>query len=386
MSAMNVPFVDLKSQFLTIENEVMERMGAVLRNANFILGNEVAEFERVFAPFCECKHAVGVASGLDAIKLILRSLDIGPGDEVITAANTFIATALAISAVGAKPVLADIHPESYNIDPAKIPAAITPRTKALMPVHLYGQAADMDPIMEIARDRGLFVIEDASQAHGARYKGRRVGSFGHAAAFSLYPGKNLGAYGDGGVVTTNRAELADRIATLRNYGSKVKYYHDELGENSRLDTLQAAILTVKLKHLERWNGRRRQAAIRYAQRLRGVGDLVLPRTMDAAEHVFHLYVIRTKGRDALLKHLQENQIGSLIHYPTPIHLQKAYAGNGWKRGDFPVTEECAEQVLSLPMFGDITDDQVDYVVSAIRAFFGAVPWSSPPDGNGQKVV
>jgi dTDP-4-amino-4,6-dideoxygalactose transaminase len=366
---MTIPLVDLKTQFLGIENDVVERMTRVARNANFILGQEVAEFEQAFAHYCQCQHGVGVASGLDAIKLTLRALDIGPGDEVITAANTFIATALAISAVGAEPVLVDIDPDAYNLDPARVSDALTGRTKAIMPVHLYGQPADMDPLLAIARARKLHVIEDASQAHGARYHGRRVGSLGDVAAFSLYPGKNLGAYGDAGVVTTNLPQVAQRLATLRNYGSSVKYYHEELGENSRLDTLQAAVLTVKLQHLDRWNARRREAAARYTERLQGVGDLVLPRVLPNVEHVFHLYVIRTRRREALMKHLQQAGVGCLIHYPVPIHLQKAYAGRGWKKGDFPVTELCADQILSLPIYGEITDPQVDHVVDSIRGFF-----------------
>jgi dTDP-4-amino-4,6-dideoxygalactose transaminase len=370
MPTMTVPFVDLKAQFARLEHDVLERIGRVLRNTNFILGQEVAEFEQSFAQYSECRYGVGVASGLDAIKLALRALDIGPGDEVITAANTFIATALAVTAVGAKPVLVEIHPNFYNLDPARVADAITPRTKAILPVHLYGQPADMQPLLATAQERRLWVIEDASQAHGARYHGRRAGCLGHVAAFSLYPGKNLGAYGDAGVVTTNSEELAGRIATLRNYGSKVKYWHDELGENSRLDTLQATILSAKLQHLDEWNGRRRAAAARYGERLAGVGDLVLPQVMPDVEHVFHLYVVRTQRREALVRHLQQAGVGCLVHYPVPIHLQKAYAQAGWKRGDFPVTEAYADQVLSLPMFGDITDTQVDYVADCVRAFFG----------------
>lgn len=366
---MSVPFVDLKAQMASIEAEAWPRVQQVLRNCNFILGKEVEEFEKAFAAFSECRFGIGVASGLDAIKLALRALDIGPGDEVITAANTFIATALAITSVGARPVLAEMDPSNFNIDSREIEARITPRTRAILPVHLYGQPADMDPILEIARRRGLAVIEDASQAHGARYRGRRVGPFGAISAFSLYPGKNLGACGDGGVATTNDEALARRIATLRNYGSSVKYYHDELGENSRLDTLQATILTVKLRHLDDWNASRRRAAAWYEERLRGVGDIVTPQTMPDVEHVFHLYVVRTHRRDALMKHLAAQGIGCIIHYPVPIHLQKAYAGMGWKRGDYPLTEACCDEIVSLPMFAGITEAQVDEVCAAVRSFF-----------------
>ena len=368
---MNVPLVDLKAQFATIEADVMGNMRKVLQNTNFILGNEVGEFEKQFACFSECGYAVGVASGLDAIRLSLRALGIGAGDEVITAANTFIATALAVSSVGGKPILVDADPATFNIDVTKIAAAITPRTKAIIPVHLYGQPADMDPLCKIAKAHNLKVIEDASQAHGARYKGRRVGGIGDIAAFSLYPGKNLGAYGDAGIVTTGDAHLAEVIAMMRNYGSLVKYYHDVLGENSRLDTLQAAVLNAKLKRLEGWNVARRKAAAMYSAILSGVGDIVLPVVMPEVEHVFHLYVIRTSRRDELMKHLQGKGVGCLVHYPVPIHMQKAYAGSGWAKGAFPVTEQLAGQILSLPMFPEISSDQVDYVCGCIREFFKA---------------
>ncbi len=368
---MSVPFVDLKWQMTIIGDEAEPRIQAVLRNCNFILGAEVEEFEKAFAAYCGCRRAIGVASGLDAIKLILRALGIGPGDEVITAANTFIATALAVSSVGATPVLVDIDRRTFNINPRLIEERITPRTKAILPVHLYGQPADMDPILDIAQRRNLLVVEDAAQGHGARYKGRRVGGLGYAAAFSFYPGKNLGACGDGGAVVTNDEGMADRIVALRNYGSKVKYHHEELGENSRLDTLQAAILSVKLKHLDEWNACRRRAAARYAESLAGVGDIFVPETIEGAEHVYHLYVVRTRQRDALMKYLLGKGIGCIIHYPVPIHLQKAYANRGWKKGDFPETEAAAQEILSLPMFAGIAEAQVDEVCAAVRSFFGA---------------
>jgi dTDP-4-amino-4,6-dideoxygalactose transaminase len=378
---MSVPFVDLKWQMAAIKAEVEPRVQAVLRNCNFILGAEVAEFEKAFASFCESRRAVGVASGLDAIKLALRALDIGPGDEVITAANTFIATALAVSSVGATPVLVDMDRRTFNMNPRLIEERLTPRTRAILPVHLYGQPADMDPILEIAERHSLQVIEDAAQGHGARYKGRRVGGFGAAAAFSFYPGKNLGACGDAGAVVTNDPAVADRVATLRNYGSRVKYYHDERGENSRLDTLQATILTVKLGRLDEWNASRRRAAAWYSERLRGVGDVVTPETMNGVEHVFHLYVIRTKRRDALMQHLAERGVGCIIHYPVPIHLQKAYADRGWKKGDYPETESAAGEIMSLPMFAGIAEAQVDEVCAAIREFFDR-PVTGGPRGHG----
>ncbi len=365
---MNVPFIDLRAQFATIRGDVMSGIEKVIGNTSFILGPDVAELEKSFAAFCECTHAIGVASGLDAIKLALRSLNIGPGDEVITAANTFIATTLAVSSVGATPVLVDIDPRYYNIDPAKIEAAITPRTKVILPVHLYGQPADMDPILEIAKKHKLWVVEDAAQAHGARYKGSRVGSFGILAAFSLYPGKNLGAYGDGGLITTNDDRLAEVIQSMHNYGSKVKYYHDTLGENSRLDSIQAAVVKAKLPHLDRWNEARRRVAARYTEKLRGIPGVVTPTILPGVEPVFHLYVIRVPNRDGLMEHLKQKGVGAIIHYPIPIHLQKAYASRGWRKGDFPITEEYAGQILSLPMYAEITEEQVDYVVEQIRSF------------------
>jgi len=365
---MNVPFVDLRAQYASIKDEVRGAMDQVLENTNFILGQPVADFEKAFATFCECRYAVGVASGVDAIKLALRALGIGPGDEVITAANTFIATALAVSTVGAKPVLVDIDPATYNLDPALLEAAITPRTKAILPVHLYGQPADMEAIVAIARRHGLRVIEDACQAHGARYRGHRTGGLADIAAFSFYPGKNLGAYGDGGAIVTNDQALADRVTLLRNYGSRVKYYHDELGENSRLDTLQAAVLNVKLRYLDGWNRQRRAAAARYTAALAGLRDVTVPATLTGTEPVYHLYVIRHPRRDALSASLKQHGITTIIHYPVPIHLQKAYASLGLVPGAFPHTERAASEILSLPMFAELTPQQTDHVVRAITDF------------------
>jgi dTDP-4-amino-4,6-dideoxygalactose transaminase len=366
---MKIPFLDLKNQSAELHGEIRSAMDQVLADCNFILGKPVAEFEEAFAAYCGCKQGIGVASGLDALKLILRAMEIGPGDEVITVSHTFIATALAISAVGATPVLVEVDPFTYTMDPKVLEAAITSRTKAVMPVHLYGQAADMEPILQIARKHGLKVIEDACQSHGARCNGLRAGSLGDAAAFSFYPGKNLGAYGDGGAVTTSDTVLADRIRAMRNYGSVRKYYHDTLGENSRLDTLQAAVLGVKLKYLDAGNAARRAAAALYTEQLKGIGDIITPSIRVGSEHVFHLYVIQTGHRDELQRHLLEQGVECLIHYPVPVHLQKAYAAAGWRPGDFPLTEKLAGRILSLPVFPGITEEQQTYVTGAIKKFF-----------------
>ncbi len=364
---MEIPFVDLRSQYRQIQQEVDPAVLAVMQRGDFILGGAVTEFEREFAAYCGVQHCVGVDSGYSALELIIRAYDIGPGDEVITAANTFIATTLAISNAGATPVLVDCDPQTYNIDATLIEAAITPRTKAIMPVHLYGQTADMDAILAIARKHGLHVFEDAAQASGARYKGRMAGSLGHAAAFSFYPGKNLGAYGDGGAVTTNDAAIAEKVRLLRNIGQKVKYYHEVKGFNHRLDTMQAAVLRVKLPHLNDWNASRRRAAAKYAELLADL-PLVTPATADYAEHIFHLYVIRMADRDALMEELKGKGIATGLHYPIPIHLQPAYAELGYRRGDFPVTEAYAEEIVSLPIFPELDDEKVAYVAEAVRAF------------------
>jgi dTDP-4-amino-4,6-dideoxygalactose transaminase len=364
---MNIPFVDLQSQYQTIKDEVDPAVLAVMKRGDFVLGGTVAEFERAFAEYCGVNYCVGVDSGYSALELIVRAYDIGPGDEVITAANTFIATTLAITNAGATPVLVDCDPETYNIDVTKIEAAITPRTKAIMPVHLYGQMADMDAIVAIARKHGLRVFEDAAQASGARYKGRRAGSLGDAAGFSFYPGKNLGAYGDGGAVTTDDATVAEKIKLLRNIGQKVKYFHEVKGFNHRLDTMQAAVLKVKLPHLDGWNASRRRAAATYAELLADL-PLVTPITAAYAEHIFHLYVVRVEGREGLMEFLKERGIATGLHYPIPIHLQPAYSELGYKRGDFPVTEAYAETIMSLPIFPELDDDKVAYVVEAIRDY------------------
>src|SRR5438874_701510 len=362
-----VPFVDLAAQFRTIEGEINEATSRVIQQTDFILGREVSLFEEEFAAFCEAKYAVGVDSGTSALELALRAFDIGPGDEVITAANSFIASALAISHVGATPILVDVDPNTYTVDVSAIERVITPRTKAVLPVHLYGRPADMDQIRQLANKHGLVIIEDACQAHGTRYKGKRAGSLGHAAAFSFYPGKNLGAYGDGGAVVTNDLGVARRLEMLRNYGQKEKYQHLFRGYNRRLDTLQAAVLRVKLKYLEKWNAARRRNAALYHRFLDGC-NVVLPREVGGAESVWHLYVIRAEQRDALKEHLIGRGINAGIHYPIPIHVQPAYLDLGYKKGDFPVTESCAHQVLSLPMYAEISQDQIEYVAKTIRDF------------------
>jgi len=367
-----VPFVDLTAQYRAISTEVGGAVAKVLEGADFILGREVSLFEEEFAAFCEAKYAIGVDSGTSALELALRAYDIGPGDEVITAANTFIATALAISHVGAKPVLADVDPCTHTIDVDEISKAISPRTKAILPVHLYGHPAHMEPIRQLADKLGLIVIEDACQAHGARYKGKRTGSLGHAAAFSFYPGKNLGAYGDGGMVVTNDRDIAKRLEMLRNYGQKEKYNHQFRGYNRRLDTLQAAILRVKLKYLEKWNASRRWNAKLYREFLEGAG-VVAPSETHGVESVWHLYVIRTEHRDTLREHLLSKGISPSIHYPIPVHLQPAYKDLGYKRGDFPVTEAYAKQILSLPMYPELEAGQIESVAKAIRVFMAGMP-------------
>jgi dTDP-4-amino-4,6-dideoxygalactose transaminase len=379
---LQVPFVDLAAQYPTIAPEINEAVAKVIQSTDFILGREVGLFEEEFATYCEAKYAVGVDSGTSALELALRAYEIGPGDEVITAANTFIASALAISHAGAKPVLVDVDPYTYTIDVAQIAKAITARTKAILPVHLYGHPAHMDPIRQLAEKYGLVVIEDACQAHGARYKGTRTGSLGHAAAFSFYPGKNLGAFGDGGMVVTNDREIAKRLEMLRNYGQKEKYHHQFRGYNRRLDTLQAAILRVKLKYLEKWNASRRWNAKLYQKSLEGAG-VVTPVEAAGAESVWHLYVIRTENRDTLRESLISRGISPGIHYPIPIHLQPAYKDLGHKRGDFPITEGHAERILSLPMYAELTLESIEYVAQSIRSVLSGD--LSSQAGSGQLV-
>ena len=372
---MKVPFVDLSANYHSIQEDVDAAVHRVLNKCDYILGQAVKDLEDNFAAYCEAPYAVGLDSGYSALELILRAADIGPGDEVITVANTFMATALAIWRCGARPVLVDADPATYTLNPALLEAAITPATRAVIPVHLFGQPADMDPILEIARRHNLLVVEDACQAHGARYKGKRTGSLGDAAAFSFYPAKNLGAYGDGGMAVTRRADLAEKIAWLRNVGQSAKNLHTLKGFNHRLDTLQASILLVKLPHLDQWNAARRQSAALYNQLLAGAA-VVTPQTAPQVEHVFHLYVVRVHHREALIQVLNEAGIGTGIHYPTPIHMQPAFQDLGYPVGSFPVSESYASQILSLPMYPEISPEAVAYVCDTIKAFVKNGPASS----------
>ncbi len=362
---MHIPFVDLRAQYASLAPEVQRAISDVFERGDFVLGEAVALFEGEFAAYCEAEHAVGVDSGTSALELALRALGIGPGDEVITVANTFVATASAISCTGARPVFVDINPATYNMDVSRIEEAVTTRTTAIIPVHLYGQPADMDSILEIAQRHNLAVIEDACQAHGARYKGRRVGSLGHAAAFSFYPSKNLGGCGDGGMLVTGDHGIAERVRMLRNHGQRVKYQHLVQGYNHRLDTIQAAILRVKLKHLDAWNALRRKHAQMYGALL-GPDLVATPAEMDYAEAVYHLYVIRAQERDSLQAHLRSKGVETGIHYPIPIHKQPAYQDLAYDKQRLPVTEACAREVLSLPMYPELTSAQIESVVEAIK--------------------
>ena len=363
---MGIPLVDLKASLKTVESEVRAGFDRILANTAFILGPEVAAFEEEFAEFSGVSHAVGVANGTDAIELALRGLGIGTGDEVILPCNTFIATALGVQRAGATPVLVDCDPTYHLIDVAALEAAISPRTKALMPVHLYGQSAPSESLAEIASKHSLRLVEDAAQAHGATRHGKAVGSEAAAAGFSFYPGKNLGAFGDAGAVTTNDNDLAKKLRALRNYGSDVKYHHPETGFNSRLDALQAVVLRAKLKHLAKGNRQRRDAAARYHQLLDDLKEVIRPETMEGNEHVWHLYVIRVPARDRTLERLRESGIGAQIHYPIPIHLQGAFGHLGHHEGDFPVAERAAKEILSLPLFPEITEAQQIQVVDELK--------------------
>ncbi|MCA0197281.1 MAG: DegT/DnrJ/EryC1/StrS family aminotransferase [Proteobacteria bacterium] len=360
-----IPFLDLKAPAQELRAEIDQAIARVIDSGWYILGPEVEAFESEFAAYCETTHTIGVANGLDALHLALHAMDIGDGDEVIVPSNTYIATWLAVSQCGAVPVPVEPVESTHNIDPARIEAAITPRTKAILPVHLYGQPADLDPILAIARRHRLRVLEDAAQAHGARYKGKRIGGHGDAVAWSFYPGKNLGALGDGGAVTTNDPALAERLRVLRNYGSRVKYVNDEPGWNSRLDPLQAAVLRVKLKHLDAWNARRAAIARQYLEGLADTG-LILPEVPDWADPVWHLFVVRHPQRDALQKTLGEAGIGTLIHYPIPPHRQQTYAGLGFPADAFPLASRLANEVLSLPMGPHLTLDAAKSVVNSLR--------------------
>jgi dTDP-4-amino-4,6-dideoxygalactose transaminase len=361
---MIVPFVDLQAQYARIAPEVQAAIQGVLERSDFILGGEVNLFEEEFARYIGTRHGIGVGSGLAALELALRAYGIAPGDEVITAANTFIATVLAISAAGARPVLVDADPITYNMNPAALEAAITPRTRAILPVHLYGQPVDLDSVLAVARRHHLLVIEDAAQAHGASYAGRRAGAWGDAAAFSFYPAKNLGAYGDGGMVVTNDLAVAEKLRRLRNYGERAKYHHAVTGTNSRLDTIQAAVLRVKLPHLDSWNAARQEHAAAYDALLEEL-PVLRPGKLEKAVHVYHLYVIQVENRDQVQESVRSHGVATGIHYPVPIHLQEACAHLGYQRGAFPVTERVAARILSLPMYAEMTSAQREHVASAL---------------------
>jgi len=359
-----IPYLDLKAQYHSIKAEIDTAVLRVLESTQYILGEEVAAFEREFAGYCHASQAIGVNSGTSALHLALLAAGIGPGDEVITVPFTFVATVSAICYTGATPVFVDIEPDYFTMDPSKIEAAITPKTKAIMPVHLYGQPADMDPIMEIARRRGLTVIEDAAQAHGSDYHGRRCGSIADTAGFSFYPGKNLGAYGEGGAITTTRADVAATCRTLRDWGQEKRYEHRLKGFNYRMDGIQGAILRVKLRHLEAWTERRRQVAEWYAAAL-DPDSVRLPKARPGCRHVYHVYAVRTDDREKLRDVLGRQGIQTGVHYPIPVHLQPAHADLGYHAGDFPAAEQVAREVLSLPMFPEMTREQVQAVAEAV---------------------
>ena len=360
-----IPFLDLGGAYHELKPKIDAAVSRVLESGCYILGPEVEAFETEWAAYCEAKHAVGLANGLDALTLALRALDIGPGDEVIVPSNTYIATWLAVSGVGATPVPVEPDVATHNIDPARVEAAITSRTRALLPVHLYGQPADMDPILDIASRHGLRVIEDAAQAHGARYKGKRIGAHGDIVCWSFYPGKNLGALGDAGAITTNDTALAERVTLLRNYGSRQKYVNEEAGVNSRLDPIQAAVLRVKLGVLDEWTERRRAVATAYTKGLAESG-LILPHVPDWADPAWHLYVVRTSDREALQGRMTEAGIGTLIHYPIPPHMQKAFINMEILPEALPLARDLASEVLSLPMGPQLSLDQVQDIVNALK--------------------
>lgn len=366
---MKIPFLSFEHTNKLIRQDILDAFECFFDSGHYVLGSRVAQFEKEFALFNNVKYCVGISNGLDALHIALKTLGISAGDEVIVPSNTYIATVLAISYVGANPIFVEPDINTYNIDPLKIEAAITSKTKAIMPVHLYGQCCEMEAIMKIAEKYNLFVIEDNAQSQGATYNGKLTGSWGHINGTSFYPGKNLGALGDAGAVTTNDDALAKKASVLRNYGSDKKYFNEVIGHNMRLDECQAAFLSVKLPHLKKWTTQRQAIAQQYLQILNGVGDLILPFTHKSATHVYHLFVVRTKQRDALQKHMADCGIGSLIHYPIPPHLQEAYHRLGYKKGDFPIAEEIAETCLSLPMWPGMTVEMVHYIANCIKDFF-----------------
>jgi dTDP-4-amino-4,6-dideoxygalactose transaminase len=364
---MNVPFLDLKSPYRALKAEIDTAVSRVLNSGRYILGTEVESFENEFALYCQANHAIGVGDGLSALQLALRSMGVGPGDEVIVPSNTYIATWLAVTQCGAIPVPVEPDPSTHNIDPILIQRAITSRTKVIIPVHLYGQPADLDQVIAIAKEHGLRVLEDAAQAHGASYKGRRIGAHGDAVAWSFYPGKNLGAFGDGGAVTTNDSSIADRVRILRNYGSREKYINEAIGTNSRLDPIQAAILQVKLRHLDEWNGRRSATAQCYRAQISNP-RIALPGETGNANPVWHLFVVLTARRDLLMRHLNAAGIETLIHYPVPPHRQQAYHFMKFPDSSFPIANRLAEEVLSLPMDPFLSAEHIQHVVETINAY------------------
>ncbi len=362
---MNVPFLDLKRQYSAIKEELDQTVFSVLSHTRFIMGPEVKDFEEKMAQYCGSKFAIGVASGTDALLLSLRACGVGPGDEVITTAFSFFATAGVISRLGATPVFVDIDPETYNMDPNQIEKRITTKTKAILPVHLYGQCADMDPIMELANKHNLKVVEDAAQAIGAKYKEKKAGTMGDFGCFSFFPSKNLGCAGDGGMVITNDAEMAELLRMLRVHGAKPKYHHSMVGYNSRLDTIQAAILSVKLKYLDKWTEKRREHAETYNVAFKD-SDIIIPKEKDFNYHIYHQYTIGVKNRDKLREVLKENQIGHDVYYPIPLHLQECYRSLKYKKGDLPVAERKAEEVVSLPIYPELTEEEQNFVIEIIK--------------------
>ena len=366
---MKVPFLNLGPIHKALRAEMVDRFKRIYDSNWFVLGEQLHDFENNYAKFNNTNYALGVSNGLDALYLSLKALGIGEGDEVIVPANTFIASILAVSYVGATPIFVEPRITTYNINPDNIEEAISSRTKAVMPVHLYGQACEMDAILAIAKKHDLYVIEDNAQAHGASFKKKKTGSWGVINATSFYPGKNLGALGDGGAITTDDQELAEKIKMLRNYGSKEKYKHDIIGYNKRLDELQAAFLNVKLQYLNEWTKERQKIASEYDKRLNGIGDLILPNLHPDSVHVYHLYVVRTEKRNALKEYLSNNQVDTLIHYPIPPHLQKAYSKLRYDLGDFPITEELSRTVLSLPLWPGMKDKHINYIIKKIKFFF-----------------
>ncbi|HOG45003.1 MAG TPA: DegT/DnrJ/EryC1/StrS family aminotransferase [Anaerolineae bacterium] len=378
MSDQPVPLLDLKAQYAAIRDEVREAVDRVLESQRFILGSEVEALEREVAAYSECEHGIGVSSGTDALLIALMALDIKPGDEVITTSYSFFATAGCVTRLGARPVFVDVEPETFNIDPCGLEAALTDRTRAIIPVHLFGQMAEMGPIMDFARQHGLFVIEDAAQAIGAEYQGQRAGSIGHIACFSFFPSKNLGGIGDGGMVTTHDPELAERMRLLRGHGAKPKYYHKMVGGNFRLDAIQAAVLRVKLKYLDRWTAGRQVNAEAYQRLFREVGlagdgdspyPVVLPRDAGYGRHIYNQFVVRVAQRDGLMAYLKERHIGSEVYYPLPLHLQPCFAELGYREGDLANSERAASEVLALPIYPELTGDMLACVVGAVARFY-----------------